>query len=296
VVLVLPIAMSALHLSVVHAQDSEPRFEVASVKPNDGCENSPRFGNLSPSPGRLELPCATLQNMIQQAYGTFADGATINLQQLRTEGGPSWMQSDHYSVSAKAEGPARTEMLAGPMLRSLLEERFQLKTHRETRELPVYAMTVGKGGLKMQRLADGACTPIDLAHPPPLPKGDSPPNVCGVMRLGPTGRGEIMLELRGSTMTQFAQRMSGFLDRAVSDKTGITGLFNFHLEFTPDPNMPGQALPGGRGNAGNPAPPPIDAGPTLFAALQEQIGVKLSSDKGPVSFLVIDHVQKPTAN
>jgi uncharacterized protein (TIGR03435 family) len=116
------------------------------------------------------------------------------------------------------------------------------------------------------------------------------------MRLALTANGEVMIELRGSTMTQFAQRLSGFVDRAVADKTGITGLFNFHLEFAPDPNMPGQALPGGRGNAGNPAPPPIDAGLTLFAALQEQIGVKLSSDKGPVSFLVIDHVQKPTAN
>ena len=144
VTLALSIIFGALHLSIVRAQDSEPRFEVASIKPNDGCENSPRFGSLSPSPGRLELPCATLQSMIQQAYGTFADGATINPQLLRTEGGPPWMQSGHYSVSAKASGPARTEMLAGPMLRSLLEERFQLKTHRETREIPVYVMTAGR--------------------------------------------------------------------------------------------------------------------------------------------------------
>ncbi|HUE01748.1 MAG TPA: TIGR03435 family protein [Bryobacteraceae bacterium] len=126
---------------------------------------------------------------------------------------------------------------------------------------------------------------------PPKP-GDPLPNLCGVM----------MIEVRGSTMTQFAQRLSGRVDRTVVDKTGITGKFNFHLEFTPDPNMPGQSMPAGRGgdpgnaaNASNPAPPP-DSGPNLFAARQEQIGLKLLSDRGPVSFLIIDHVEKPTAN
>ena len=104
----------------------------------------------------------------------------------------------------------------------------------------------------------------------------------------------MMIEVRGSTMTQFAQRLSGRVDRTIVDKTGIAGKFNFHLEFTPDPNMPGQGVPAGRGgDSGN---PPADSGPNLFAALQEQIGLKLSSDKGPVSFLIIDHVEKPAAN
>jgi uncharacterized protein (TIGR03435 family) len=116
------------------------------------------------------------------------------------------------------------------------------------------------------------------------------------MMMGPLAKGEMMMEVRGATMTQFAQRLSGRLDRTVVDKTGIAGMFNFHLEFAPDPHIPGQALPGGRGgDPGNPAPV-SDAGPDLFVALQEQIGLKLSSDKGPVSFLIIDRVEKPTAN
>ena len=237
------------------------------------------------------MPCVTLQSLIQTAYGTFGDGVSINTQPLHMEGDPSWMRSEHYFLSAKADGPARTEMLAGPMLQVLLEERFRLKTHRETRETPVYAMTVGKGGLKVQPLAEGACAPIDLSHPPPPPKpGGPPPNVCGVMMLETSPKGDMIIEVRGSTMTQLAQRLSGRVDRTVVDKTGIPGKFNFRLEFTPDPHMPGQAAP-----AGNPAPPP-DAGPDLFAALQEQAGLKLSSDKGPVSFLIVDHVEKPTAN
>jgi uncharacterized protein (TIGR03435 family) len=299
VVLLLPAAWSQEQ----PAATARPQFEVASLKPNNGCENTPRAGNLSPSPGRLDWPCVDLQNLIQAAFGMFGDGVSINTQPLHTEGGPSWMQSEHYSLSAKADGPARTEMLAGPMLQAFLEERFRLKTHREMREMPVYAMTVGKGGLKVQPLAEGACTPLDLTHPPAPPKpGDPPPNLCGVMMMGPTAKGDMMIDVRGSTMTQFAQRLSGRVDRPIVDQTGITGKFNFHLEFTPDPYMRGQAMPGGRGgdvgNRPDPSNPAAsnDFGPSLFVALQEQIGLKLSSEKGPVSFLIIDHVEKPTAN
>jgi len=220
------------------------------------------------------------------------------------EGGPSWMQSEYYSLSAKADGPARTEMLAGPMLQTLLEERFRLKSHREMREIPVYAMTLGKGNLRVQP-AVGGCTALDLRNPPTLPKpGEPAPRVCGVLTIRPTGTVDMTIEVSGS-MTQLAQRLSQFLDRTVVDKTGVTGTFNFRLQFVPDRNMPGQAAFAGRGgysgdaanpaNAANAAPPP-DFGPDLFVALQEQIGLKLSSDKGPVSFLVIDSAEKPTAN
>jgi len=300
--LVVPIVMGMLHAPAIWSQAqssarARPQFEVASLKPNKECETIPRAGNLSPSPGRLEMPCVTLAALIQSAFGTFADGVSVNTQPLHTEGGPSWMRSEYYSLSAKSDGPARTEMLAGPMLQAFLEERFQLKTHRETREMPVYAMTVGKGGLKVQPLAEGACTPLDLTHPPPPPKpGEPRPNLCGVMLMGPTGQGQLMIEVRGSTMTQFAQRLSGRADRTVIDKTGVQGKFNFHLEFAPDPHVLGQSAPAGLGaDPGNPAPPP-DAGPNLFVALQEQVGLKLSSDKGPVSFLIIDHVERPAPN
>ena len=179
-------------------------------------------------------------------------------------------------------------MMAGPMLQTLLEERFPLKTHRETREMPTYAMTVVKGGLKVQPVAEGACTPIDLSHPPAPPKpGDPAPSVCGLMIMGPSGKGDMMMEVRGSTMTQFAQRLSGRLDRTVVDKANVAGQFNFHLEFAPDPDGRGQSVPGDQSS---------EAGPGVLVALQEQIGLKLSADKGPVVFLIIDHVEKPSAN
>lgn len=303
-----PAAMWVLLLPAAWSQGqpaatARPQFEVASLKPNNGCQNTPRAGNLSPSPGRLEMPCVNLQNLLQAAYGTFGDGATVNTQPLHMEGAPAWAQSEFYSLSAKAERPERTELMAGPMLQALLEERFQLKTHREMREMPVYSMTVEKGGLKVEPLAEGACTPLDLTHPPPPPApGQAPPNLCGIMMMGPTPKGDMMIEVRGVNMTQFAQRLSGRVDRTVVDRTGIAGMFNFHLEFTPDPAIRGQSVPAGRGgDAGNIASStepalPADPGPNLFVALQEQVGLKLSPDKGPVSFLIVDHVQKPTAN
>lgn len=303
------VSMVALLLSTArsHGQTPlpvRPQFEVASVKLDDGCQNRPRKGgSFGPSPGRLEMPCVNLQNLIQAAYGTFGNGFSIDPQPLHIEGGPSWLQSEYYSVSAKADGPARTEMLAGPMLQSLLEERFRLKIHREMREVPVYVLTVGKGSLKVQALPLGACTVLDLTHPPAPPKpGDPPPNVCGVMMIRPTGKGDMTIEVRGSTLTQFAQRLSQFVDRTVVDRTGLESKFNFSLEFAPDPSMPSHAFLAGRGaDAGNPAnsanpAPPGDSGPNLFTALREQIGLKLSSDKGPVGFLIIDHVEKPAAN
>jgi uncharacterized protein (TIGR03435 family) len=281
-----------------------PAFEVASVKPNPGCQNKrPNNGTFTPSPDQLEIPCVSLKRLILTAYGTFGDGVTIDPQPLHMEGGPSWIQSEFYSVSAKAEAPpAHPQMMDGPMLQVLLEERFRLKTHREMREMPVYAMALGKSGLKLQPLAEAACTPIDLVHPQGQPKPGEPPNICGVMMIRPNETGNMKLDVRGSTMTRFAQWLSQLSDRTVIDKTGIAGKFDFHLEFTPDPNMPGQRfLVGPRGdmagaaNPSKPLPPP-EAGPNLFVALQQQIGLKLTPEKGPVGVLVVDHAEKPTAN
>ncbi|MGA2072611.1 MAG: M56 family metallopeptidase [Terriglobia bacterium] len=291
----------------VWAQNSQsgsayrPAFEVASIKPDPGCQKKqPQGGTFTPSPDRIEIPCVNLKRLIMIAYGTFADGVMIDPQELHVEGGPSWMQSEDYSVSAKADAPpAHPQMMLGPMLRALLEERFRLKTHREPREMPVYAMTVAKGGLKLQPLAEVACTPMDLLNPAPAKPGDLP---CGVPLIRPTGTGDMRLDILGSTMTQFAQGLSRLAGRTVTDKTGIEGQFNFHLEFTPDPGMltlgpPGMRPPNG-GSAANPSSPqsPTGSGPDLFVGLREQIGLKLSSEKAPVSVLIIDHVEKPTAN
>lgn len=303
--ILVPLLLGVLNGPTIRAQSTPlhpaaqplPSFEVASIKPDKDCPYLSGVRSFSPSPGRLEMPCVTLQALIQAAYGTFGDGISINTTPLHMEGGPSWMRSDFYTLSAKADLPVRTEMLAGPMLQALLAERFHLLAHRETREMPVYTLTVGKSGPKMQPLVEGACAPLDLSHPPPPPKpGSPPPNVCSVMILGPTANGGMRMDVRGATMTQFAQRLSGRLDRTVIDKTGIAGMFNFHLEFARDPTMPGQQLPPVLGGNAPHPPPSADPGPNLFGAVQEQLGLKLETATGPAEVLVIDHWERPTEN
>jgi uncharacterized protein (TIGR03435 family) len=292
--LAVPVIIGVVNAPLIRAQSAaRGQFEVASLKPDNGCENQRRFGNLSPSPGRLEMPCVTLRGLVQYAWGMFRDGATVNLEPLHIEGGPAWIQSERYSLTAKAETAVRTETLAGPMLQALLDERFRLKVHRETRQAPVYVMGIAKSGLKLQPLAQGACTPIDLTHPPapaPLKPGDPLPNLCGAMVVRPAGNGAIVMEIRGSTMTQLAQRLSGSAGRTVIDQTGIHGQYNFHLEFTPDRGAQRQPV------TPNTPEPSADSAPDLFVALQDQLGLKLSPDRGPVIFLIIDHVERPTAN
>jgi uncharacterized protein (TIGR03435 family) len=174
---------------------------------------------------------------------------------------------------------------AGPdqvrlMLRSLLEDRFQLKLHREIRESSVYALEVGRGGLKMKPSADQ--TSADVSGPSPPGAG---PN-HGAIRIGAGS-----LIGNAVTMPLFTRMLSQRLDRTVVDKTNLAGRFDLQLQWTPDvgetPFSPG----------GDVLPPAVDSsGVSIFTAVQEQLGLKLESQKGPVEMFVIDSVEKPSGN
>jgi uncharacterized protein (TIGR03435 family) len=156
---------------VMSAQDG-PKFEVASIKPCSG-EPAGRGGVKSAgrgggsSPGRLVLHCQTVRSLVQQAYDFYANGRRLpvlppNFRAEPISGGPSWVDSERYEINAKAEGSPRTETMNGPMLQALLEDRFKLRAHRETREVPVYLLTVAKGGIKLQKVDEGSCVPLDM--------------------------------------------------------------------------------------------------------------------------------------
>jgi hypothetical protein len=157
------------------APAATPKFEVASVKPckadylPPGGRSGGGSGNLSP--GTLRIDCATVKSLINQAYVFFANGH-VNRPSVSVEGGPGWINSERYQVDAKAEGSQSQGMMHGPMLQALLEDRFKLKIHRETREAPAYALTVAKGGPKLHPFKEGSCVPLDLdkileQFPPP---------------------------------------------------------------------------------------------------------------------------------
>jgi uncharacterized protein (TIGR03435 family) len=294
----LPVWVGIIHTSSVRAQGGDlapgPRFEVASIRPCDAGEipieggdgkrglKSAAKGERGPSPDRLNF-CAPLQSFLMMAY---APKNTILYPDFIQEG-PAWIRSARYQINAKAESPASRQDIVGPMLQALLEDRFKLKFHRETREVQGYALTVTKRGLHMPRVAEEGCIPMPptfVANPPPIER------ICGPQPQAGGMRGSVrVVQIHGYTLTEYAQFLSGMTFRPVVDKTGIQGRFDYHLEFVPDDTTPGmQAQPLG------PADP--SQGPSLFTAIQEQLGLKLEPAKAMREYMVIDHVERPSEN
>jgi uncharacterized protein (TIGR03435 family) len=262
------------------------KFEVASIKPCEpvaGVDFDRRGGRgaagpaqaaepagASVSTGRLFLHCETLEVLIAQAY--FGEASRHSY----VTGGATWIKSDRYDIEAKAEGAPSDAVLRGPMLRALLEDRFKLTLHRETRDMPVYALTRAQSGSKLSPLPEGSCPPAKGPTPAGA-TGKADPHGCGTIsvRYDPSGN---QLDAHGMTIGEFVTILGGYagLDRPVVDKTALTGVFDFHLRYVRDS-----------------APVEADAGPSIFRAVQEQLGLRLEAGKAPGEFLVIDHVEKP---
>jgi uncharacterized protein (TIGR03435 family) len=257
-------------------QQAQPAFDVASIKRTAaGIDPGPRFG-LGP---RTHVESATLKDLVLLAY---------DIKDFQLSGGPGWTNSDRYDIDATVEGESRG---TGPAyrtlilrrLQTLLQDRFKLAVHRETKELPIYELVVAKGGFKLQPVKEGSCVPFD-AEKFRAP-GSNPMNFCGY---GGFGRG--FYEASTTTMAELAYALPMAVGRTVVDRTGITGVFRIHLAY--QFVSPPAASPNG---AGNPTPAD-DASISIFTALQEQLGLKLESSKGPVEVLVVDHVEKPSEN
>jgi uncharacterized protein (TIGR03435 family) len=262
-----------------------PSFEVASVKEN-------RSGDLR-SPirtepgGRFTATNVLLKFLIAEA---FMGPQPVHLSS-RIVGGPDWINSTRFDIIAKASTEFRSSPEGPPnelflMLRSLLEDRFKVRTHRETRELPVYELVVARADGKLGPQLRQSTANCD-GPPPPRQPNEPPP--CGAMR------GPARVMAGGIPMRRFAEMLTAIMavgtpasadGRLVIDKTGLSGRFAFNLTWTPD-QIPTVAPP--------PGIPPVDPnGPSLVTALQEQLGLKLESAKGPVEVLVIDSVERPT--
>lgn len=242
------------------AADAKPSFEVSTIKPS---KPDARFSLRVNASGMMNSTNTSLADLIKFAY---------DVHDKQIEGGPKWMGTDKFDVTGKpdAEGipnPAQLKM----MLQKMLAERFELKFHREKKELSVYAITVAKGG-------------------PKLTATQAQGNLPGFGG----GRGSMMI--RNSTIAEWAGILQAntlvTLDRPVVDQTGLGDKrWDFQLKFTPDS---AQAVPG------LPAPPPptadADAPPDLFTAFQQQLGLRLESTKAPVDVMVIHKAEMPTAN
>ena len=241
------------------AADANLAFEVATIKPAN-----PETRGQSILVGRGGSNLFTTTNTTLNDLITFAYG--IHVRQI--VGGPAWLESDKFDISAKPEQPGIPNVTQlGTMVKKLLAERFGLAFHSEKRELSAYVITVGKNGPKLAKDESGGILP------------------------GFGGRGPGSIGVRNSTMAEFAGFLQGrILDRPVVDQTGLSGKFDFTLDWRPDLTQ----LPPGA-NAPQ-LPPEVEARPDLFTAIQEQLGLKLEPAKTPVEVYVIDKVQKPSEN
>ena len=270
----------------------KPKFEVASVRPNTSNDGKVMLG-VQPG-GRFTAVNVPAWDLIRQAY---------SLQRSQIVGGPDWLETARFDVTAKAEGDIPRMGPGGPagplnfMLQDLLEDRFKLAAHRETREMPIYALVLARADKKLgeglhastvdceafrgrgRGGPGGPGGPDGRGRGLPAP-GERP--TCGMM-IGP---GQVTAG--GMPIANLALMLSQMTQRIVEDRTGLTGNFDIDLTFTPE-RMPQGAPPPGV------QLPPIDPnGPSVFTAVQEQLGLKLESTRGPVEVLVIDHVERPT--
>ncbi len=247
----------ALLASLCWAQDT---FEVVSIKPVAATDNRVMI-RMAPG-GRFTANGASVRMLIGMAY---------EVRDFQVSGGPSWIGDDRFEINAKAD----TDQDRIPqeqfrkMLKNMLTERFGLKVHEEEKEGSVYHLVQSKSGVKMPENKDSG-------------QGN---------RMFRIGRGQI--NANGIPMPELARSLSQMLGRNVIDKTGLTANYDVELQWTPEPGQ--GAMFGGPPPPGG-APPVDTSGPTIYTALEEKLGLKLESAKGPVKVLVIDSVSKPSEN
>jgi uncharacterized protein (TIGR03435 family) len=290
-------------------------FDVASIRP---CEkgSAGRGGNSgsrgrgsgsSYSPGRLYLDCVPIRVLIDFAYVMYggADGTAThdfdNWPSLnddgarRIRGGPAWMYDEPYTLEARADGitrPDERRIVLGPMLRALLEQRSNLRIHKETEQAPMYALSVAKGGLKIKPMKDGECSTAP-SHVPMAPLAAAADHVlptCGVSSGGPDGA-SWRNQHGGVSIDRVAMTLSSDLGAKVIDRTGVTDRFIFTWVYGPDDRTPRTRQRLDAAMTDKLTPP---AAPDIFTALEEQVGLHLAPIEGPRPYLVVDHIDRPT--
>jgi uncharacterized protein (TIGR03435 family) len=247
-------------------------FEVASIKP--AAPDARGMAVHTTQGGRINITNMTLKEMIVLAY---------RIQPYQISGGPPWLATAHYDISAKPESAPKDGELQ-LMLQALLRDRFQLTLQRESRELPIYALVVarkdGKLGPNLVESKEGGCA--TAAPDRPQARGTL---YCGQQQMGPRN-----LRATAVPIANIVPMLARLLGRTVIDKTGLTGKFDINAEWTPDEAMLGALSPETRAAASD------TAGPSIFTALQEQLGLKLESQKGPVEVFVVERAEKPSEN
>jgi uncharacterized protein (TIGR03435 family) len=255
-------------------------FEAASIKPTKLRGGSFVAGFTADG---YRAAYENLLTMIVQAYG---------VRQYQISGGPTWLTTDFYDVEAKMEptvadalktlGPDQLKLARQHMLQALLADRFGLKVRSETKDGPVYFLVVGKNGPKLPDAKPAAA--LQLAGP-------DGGGITGVIRLDGRSGDATKVVATSVNIPYLTRYLSALLRRPVVDKTGLTGIYDFTLDFVPD--VGATPVPSSTDDNTLPADP---GGASIFTAIQQQLGLKLDPGRGPVETLVIDHVERPSGN
>jgi uncharacterized protein (TIGR03435 family) len=237
------LTVAGLALIGLHAQTTpRPQFEAASIKPHLASDGPVRV-SMAGEHGSIRYVNVTVRACVRKAYG-------LRVFPPPQPGDP--LSTERFDIIAKASGDASEEHTR-LMLQTLLEERFKLVVHRETKELPVFALVVGKKGPKFRQVKDDG---------------------SGAEIAGGDGH---QIKAHHISMKLLAGALQGYVGDPVLDETGLTGIYDLNLDFTVDENISAE-------------------GPRIFEAVQDQLGLKLEARKGPVEVIVIDHIEKPSAN
>jgi uncharacterized protein (TIGR03435 family) len=246
---------------IAFAQTPRPAFDVASIKLHPGQTDGVTFADREG--GRLNVVNNPIFNIIDNAYG---------ISKYQLIGAPDWVDSERYDIEAR--GPATAghkEMML--MVQTLLADRFAMRAHFETRDMPAYILTVAKGGPKLRVIGSEDCVPFDGTKPNP----EAAPNVCGNNLVSRNnGWNATHISMGGVTGV-----LSAVMRRPVLDQTGVKGTFDVHLQWSDDLTLQDN---------------PADAPPSIYVALRETLGFELKSGRGPAEVFVIDHIEKPTGN
>lgn len=262
-----------LAAAIVKAQSQaptpQPSFEVASIRPNHTGE---RIMLFQPSRGgRFTANNCSLRLLIQYAF---------DVMPFQISGAPDWVRSERYDIAAKAASDAEFRDIQ-LMLQQLIKDRFQLRCHWDSKEAAVYNLVVSKAGMLKEAAGDCSSSP----GPRSRPVGTTEDTPCGSWRNTP---GQIKADKL--TAADLVGAFSFFLGRSVVDKTHLTGKYNIDLQWTPG-EVELSSLQSGAGPASS-----VDAAPSIFTAVRDQLGLKLETAKGPVRTLVVDHVDRPSPN
>jgi len=272
-------------------------YEVASIKLSQATGPARFRVGVQPSADGITCANVTLQILIVMAYG---------VQNNQIIGAGDFLNSDHYDLDAKMSEATAAELrklsaedrttARQHMMQGVLADRFKLKIHRESRELPVYALVVAKGGSKLKERP----APSADASPTAIASGSSPAGggasgAPGISVSG--GRGGSMTATgTGMPLSVLLHSISTSLDRPIIDKTGLSGYYDFSLSWVREDFPAPPADGGGGASGGAPISMPETSGPNIYTAIQEQLGLKLEATKGPVEVIIVDHFESPSAN